>query len=233
MLGAIKSPTWDDFVKHGKSRTVVAPVLEHAWAARESETRREAVNNPIWPTKAMHDPTSGRRRELKIHSNSPAGETNRIVDQIVSMFSLYFIKQQSSALQDRLARAERGRQSLLVATQKVDEIAQLPDDWDSYGALRPSGTAISMAHKLVVQLWTELGDTVDEAAVPWTIAPLADGGVQLEWRGSGGAVEVEIDPNGSLNYLREHDEDVVAQTAASSSIPTQEVLDQICQVISG
>jgi hypothetical protein len=37
--------------------------------------------------------------------------------------------------------------------------------------------------------------------VPFTAAPLADGGVQVEWRGPGGTVEVEISPEGAFGYL--------------------------------
>jgi hypothetical protein len=36
---------------------------------------------------------------------------------------------------------------------------------------------------------------------PWMIAPVADGGVQLEWIAGTRKIEVQIDPDGQLSYL--------------------------------
>ena len=40
-----------------------------------------------------------------------------------------------------------------------------------------------------------------DAVKPITVAPLDDGGVQLEWRGTGGDIEIEISPDGRLDCL--------------------------------
>lgn len=38
---------------------------------------------------------------------------------------------------------------------------------------------------------------------PWTVGARADGGVMIEWRGPGGALEVHIEPDGSFGFLFE------------------------------
>lgn len=48
---------------------------------------------------------------------------------------------------------------------------------------------------------------------PWAVAARAarvDGGIQIEWNGEAGAVEVHVAPDGTLGYLTEtrHDDDV-------------------------
>ena len=45
------------------------------------------------------------------------------------------------------------------------------------------------------------GSRAGAAVRPYSVAPLADGGVQIEWRGPGGIVELEVGPAGELGYL--------------------------------
>lgn len=123
------------------------------------------------------------------------------------------------------------RQLLRSARERLDEIAQLPDDWDSYGAVRPTTEAVSAAQDLLTALWAGLVDAVDQTAVPWAVAPLADGGVQFEWRRQGGAIEVEIAPHGMLNYLVERDERTVRRSDPHRGAPRAEVLDQLRRVL--
>ncbi len=60
-----------------------------------------------------------------------------------------------------------------------------------------------------------------QSALPWTVAPLANGGVQLEWKGPEGALEVEISPDGRLGYLLE-----VGQGADSSVQEGDDIADE-------
>lgn len=90
---------------------------------------------------------------------------------------------------------------LSSSNQRLDELAALPDDWDSYGAPPPSATAIRQARGTLLAL-TEQPDLLGVPGVnPAHIAPLPSGGVQLEWTGPRAEIEVEIDPEGKLAYL--------------------------------
>lgn len=65
---------------------------------------------------------------------------------------------------------------------RLYQLQQLPDDWDSYG-----GVALQTRHRDAALRFLGLVMS-DDIAAP-DIVPLADGGVQLEWRPNG----VEID----------------------------------------
>ena len=137
------------------------------------------------------------------------------------------------SLEEQLEQLARGQQLLRSVRETLDEIAQLQDDWDSYGGLRPTAAAVSAAHLLLGALWDHLGHGVDDRAVPWAVAPLVDGGVQFEWRGPGGAIEIEIGPRGTMNYLVEREEKTLAKSDASIGLGTEEILGQICRVLDG
>lgn len=77
-----------------------------------------------------------------------------------------------------------------VLTQ-LAEMAELPAGWDSYDADPISSTALALAR-----------DLVDKAPEPPDhIAPLADGGVLLGWRGIMIGIEVEAKPEGTYTYM--------------------------------
>jgi hypothetical protein len=83
------------------------------------------------------------------------------------------------------------------ALERLEEISSLGRDWDSYNSESPSRLAISTARSFIVALNRR------NKAAPFFIGPIPDGGIQMEWQGTGGDLEVEIMPAGdSLNYLR-------------------------------
>jgi hypothetical protein len=153
------------------------------------------------------------------------------VVKMVSDATVLQLRGRVSSLEERLAQLTRGQHLLRSAQETLDEIAQLQDDWDSYGAHRPTAASISAAHLLLGSLWDELGHAVDDQAVPWAVAPLADGGVQCEWRGPGGAIEVEFGPSGTLNYLIEREEATVTKSDPSLGAGAEDVLHRIRRVL--
>jgi hypothetical protein len=87
------------------------------------------------------------------------------------------------------------------ALDRLAQLAQLGPDWDSYGGVPPSAEAIATARQLVLGAGELLADTVGQRALPYAVAPLADGCVQLTWRGRFDEIEVEIGPRDSIGYL--------------------------------
>ena len=130
-----------------------------------------------------------------------------------------------------LAPATRPTISFQPARHTLDELAALPEDWDSYGARPPTALAISLAHGILANVAERYADVADEHALPWATAPLADGGVQFEWRGPGGAIEVEIGPDGALNYIVEREEQTVERSAPDGSARLEEILAALGRVL--
>lgn len=83
---------------------------------------------------------------------------------------------------------------------KLDELAQLARGWDSYGAEPIAPDALVLAEALLIAVAAGGESRADGAIRPYVIVPVADGGVQIEWRGPGGLIEVEIGPDETIGY---------------------------------
>ena len=114
--------------------------------------------------------------------------------------------------------------------KRLDDLAQLEQDWDSYEASRISPDAISMTYLLMANVAGSLAFRLGDRVRPYVIAPLADGGVQVEWRGPGGAIEVEVNPDESLNYLwLQHDQ----PSEEDDGVSLEEIQEMILAVLRG
>jgi hypothetical protein len=91
---------------------------------------------------------------------------------------------------------------LLEATlQRLAAFGDLEQDWDSYGGAPPTTIALTEAGRWIEIVADLFGARVEDASIPYSVAPLANGGVQLEWRGRNGIVELEVGSGGDLAYL--------------------------------
>lgn len=85
---------------------------------------------------------------------------------------------------------ELQQQPFAAALEQVNAIAALPDDWDSYGASRIAPAAVHVARALLNEL-ASLPRA--RALLPFHVAPIPTGGIQLEWkRLDGSALELWI-----------------------------------------
>jgi hypothetical protein len=91
--------------------------------------------------------------------------------------------------------------SLDSAFRDLEELAELEADWDTYGGLPPSAHATATAGRAMVAVMERFGSSVGERAAPYAVLPIADGGIQVEWRGLGREIEVSISPSGNISYL--------------------------------
>jgi hypothetical protein len=91
--------------------------------------------------------------------------------------------------------------SLEPAFERLVYLAGLGPDWDSYGGAPPTVTAIARAGHLVVTVARRFRTSSRAAIKPFAIMPIADGGVQLEWRGADEDLELDIGPAGAIGYL--------------------------------
>jgi hypothetical protein len=114
---------------------------------------------------------------------------------------------------------------------RLTQLAALDPDWDSYGAAPPSAEAVATARQLVLAVAERLVDVVGEQARPFAVAPLADGCVQLTWRGPSDELEVEIGPRDDVGYLLVKDRGGAESTEVAEGVTASDVLDLVERVL--
>lgn len=130
--------------------------------------------------------------------------------------------------------AEVFEERLWEDLQRILAFAALECDWDSYGAEPISHDAIEGAQLLLSAVASQAEYKLGRGVKPYAVAPLADGGVQIEWRGAEYAIEVEISPDGRYGYLvvtGEPAEPTVMEEAENLSLIA--VIPKIVHVIGG
>jgi len=81
------------------------------------------------------------------------------------------------------------------AMRRLGEIANLPQDWDSYGSRPPTSAAVEIVMDLLSK--------IDNFNLPSTrVVPVSGGGVQLEWNVAERGLRLEISGEGSAEYLQ-------------------------------
>ena len=91
--------------------------------------------------------------------------------------------------------------ALSKALQRVAELEHLQADWDSYGGAPPTHDALEAARDLISKVAQQLPGAEPGEIVPFAIAPISGGGVQLEWRRGEDAIEVEISADAHYGFL--------------------------------
>ena len=81
--------------------------------------------------------------------------------------------------------------------ERLAELSMLEADWDSYGASPPSPRALAMAQSVIARMAAHF----DATGIPTDLMPIADGGVQVEWRGRSRELALNAAPDGSWSYL--------------------------------
>jgi len=89
--------------------------------------------------------------------------------------------------------------TMIQLIERLTELHDLPPDWDSYGARPISPRAEGIARDLLVAFW-------HAALIPddpnFDLMPGPDGGLQLEWMGRNGELEIRVLPNGTFSILQ-------------------------------
>jgi hypothetical protein len=85
--------------------------------------------------------------------------------------------------------------------ERLRALIKLEPDWDSRGGRPLSLLSIGKAVDLLLDLTQQRSASTADGLRPFGISPLGDGGIQLEWRGPLGDVEVEIHSDGEYSYL--------------------------------
>ena len=88
--------------------------------------------------------------------------------------------------------------------QTLRRLSKLLPNWDSYGALPLTERALAITRQLLDDIASEMAGVAARDGMPYHIAPLADGGILLEWetRGNGDELAADISADGGFGYLR-------------------------------
>ena len=99
-------------------------------------------------------------------------------------------------------------------TKKLQSIAQLGDNWDSYGSKQPSSLSLNYAHAFLHFLRN--GVNVDEPL----ISPNAEGNICFEWEDDTRFLTTEIDDGGNHHYYYCYGdaEEIESETIDSSQV---------------
>ena len=83
---------------------------------------------------------------------------------------------------------------LLAPLKTITELAQLQENWDGYGSPPLHPSAIAGAINVLT-----ISD-IEQPPMPY-VGPVTGGGVQIEWYTPTRELELEILPDGSLQYV--------------------------------
>jgi hypothetical protein len=113
------------------------------------------------------------------------------------------------------------------ANAKINELSSLPDDWDSYGARPVPRIAIDMARRFLDLLERRERLSELDSAAPFSLVPIPRGGVQIEWRRRGKALEVEIGPEGKISFVLDEGTAIRDRFTEKNSATAVEALDAL------
>jgi hypothetical protein len=85
---------------------------------------------------------------------------------------------------------------LVNARNRLTRLASLPHNWDGEGGSSPQPQAIRSAERVLVAIETY------RRLPPVHIGPSSSGGLGLEWRHENRDLDLDISPDGSIEYLK-------------------------------
>jgi len=131
-------------------------------------------------------------------------------------------------VETKSASVEYSLQSVL---HRIDALARLQDDWDTYGGASPTALAVRSARQLAQDVVKRYGGSAGKRSLPYHVAPIAHGGVGLEWRDGNASLEIWIGPDGSLGYLLSQGQDPSHCFEEAESATTEQVLRLLGQAV--
>ena len=115
--------------------------------------------------------------------------------------------------------------------QQLAEFSELDEDWDSYGARSITPSALTVARGFLESITRLMPASIGRQVLSVWIAPLPNGGVLLEWRGSKAELEVEATADGKLDLLLEKLIDDRSEYAERSGVSVEEVVPLLHAVL--
>jgi hypothetical protein len=122
---------------------------------------------------------------------------------------------------------DAGARLLREVEERLAELAEFGPDWDSYGGDPPTAQAIAGARSLLTRVVEAYGAEYSAVMRPFAIAPIADGGVLVEWRAPGRLLSVLVGPEGSLGFLAAEGEPGARQYQKADDVSGEAILELV------
>ena len=140
------------------------------------------------------------------------------------------IRRQAQEIAATSSMQQRPRVSLQATFDRLDKIAALEPNWDSYNAEPPTARAVAAAGRLASAAVELFAGSAGESARPWAVAPFSRG-VQLEWRGRRRALEVAVNSQGHYGYLLEEGDGPQSRYEEGEGVELEGILDLLARVL--
>ena len=110
----------------------------------------------------------------------------------------------------------------IQALKSLLELGKLAENWDSYGSPPPTEYAMAAGCKFIVNYLR------DEDPMPW-VSPVSGGGIQLSWKQQTHEVNLDILPDGRMEYLKSSGSDLIEVNEKFSldGLKVQSMLDWV------
>jgi hypothetical protein len=187
------------------------PTTASVGSFREAETSNNRADNPsfekkTWFIEPFRSQSVSDYLDNILHSMS-ASVIRSLADEVM-VRKTTFTYEVDLALYERIlgflklkGTSKSSGLTQAAALRKLDELKNLPEDWDSYGADPISPNAIEKAKSIITSVMIAFGSIIGNVVQLTDIIPIADGGVQLEWTGPHAELEIEISPNSNIGLL--------------------------------
>ncbi len=171
---------------------------------REAETSYTRTSSSyfekkIWPTTLLGGQSVSKYLDNISHAMS-ASVRGSLTDEILGRKTMFALEV-ALALYSVTAISDSSSLMLITAMKKLDELQNLAEDWDSYGADPISQNAIATAKSIIISVIKSFSIVIGDVVRLTDVIPIADGGVQLEWVGPHAELEIEISPNSNIGLL--------------------------------
>ena len=87
---------------------------------------------------------------------------------------------------------------MATVSEQLEAMRGVGENWDGYHAAAPCATAIDLARDFVQLIEAVLRGS---RALPLQVAPTPPGGVLIDWEDDQAEHEIEISPDGSIEFL--------------------------------
>jgi hypothetical protein len=134
-------------------------------------------------------------RSIRLEADLVSKITRIQLDDLLPRMAMDDIKQVVEALTGRIVSLNDSS----IVQQHLREIDSM--DLEEDGFLIPTDKARSRVLEMSALSSATFGNALGEAAQPWTMSPLDNGGLLPEWRGPRGDFEVHIGPDGQMAYV--------------------------------
>lgn len=120
---------------------------------------------------------------------------------------------------------------MLPILRELAQYAIVRESSDNYIGHPITRFTITRIAELLAKVFCKFYRSVNDALCPYDVAPLGNGGAQLEWRGPGGTLELEVHANGSYGYLLIQGEGQDRRFEEDDDISEDKVLSLLSQVL--